>query len=480
VTAPLVVVGDALLDRDVVGRVERISPDAPVPVVDEEHVGSRPGGAGLAAVLAADGGRPVTLVTALGRDAAGGELLALIEERGVQVIDLGLDGPTPEKVRVGSRGRPLVRLDRGGAASPVGEPDAQARAAIAWADAVLVSDYGRGVTASPGVREALAAASGPVVWDPHPKGARPVADVVLATPNLAEARALGASAEGSSPPGAEGPRGGEPRAEGPLAAADYAGLPAAARLARSLIAHWGARAIAVTCGARGAMLVERGRPPLAVPAQPAPGGDPCGAGDRFASHAACALADGAGVADAVLTAVACASRFVAAGGASALAAAPSAPAASHADPLALAHTVRAAGGTVVAAGGCFDLLHPGHVRTLEAARALGDCLVVCLNSDASVKRLKGPGRPVLGVEDRAAVLLALRCVDAVLVFDEDTPAAVLERLRPHVWAKGSDYGDGELPEAGVLSRWGGEIVRLPLLDGKSTSRIIEEATLRAV
>jgi D-beta-D-heptose 7-phosphate kinase / D-beta-D-heptose 1-phosphate adenosyltransferase len=455
VNAPLVVVGDALLDRDVIGRVERVSPDAPVPVVDQEHVGSRPGGAGLAALLAARGGREVRLVTALGRDAAGAELRALLGDQGVEVVDLGLKGPTPEKVRIGVPGRPLVRLDRGGGASAIGEADAAARSAIAWADGVLVSDYGRGVAASAGVREALSAAGGPVVWDPHPKGPAPIARVALATPNLAEASALVAGGEQS--------------------------LPGAVHLARSLAARWDAGAVAVTCGGRGAVLVRGDRSPIAVPADPAHDGDPCGAGDCFASHAACALADGASVVDAVVAAVAAASRFVAAGGAAALAARPESQATPRIeDPIALARGVRMAGGTVVATGGCFDLLHPGHIRTLEAARALGDCLVVCLNSDASVARLKGPGRPVLGVEDRAAVLSALRCVDGVVVFDEDTPAAALERLRPDVWAKGADYADRELPEAAVLSRWSGEVVLLPFVDGKSTTRIIEEARLRVV
>jgi D-beta-D-heptose 7-phosphate kinase / D-beta-D-heptose 1-phosphate adenosyltransferase len=455
VSAPLVVVGDALLDRDVLGKVERVSPDAPVPVVDQEHVGSRPGGAGLAALLAAGAGREVRLVTALGRDAAGAELRALLGDRGVEVVDLGLEGPTPEKVRIGVPGRPLVRLDRGGGPSAIGEADAAARSAIAWADGVLVSDYGRGVAASAGVREALSAAGGPAVWDPHPKGPAPIARVALATPNLAEASALVAYSEQS--------------------------LPGAVHLARSLAARWDAGAVAVTCGARGAVLVRGDRSPIAVPADPAHDGDSCGAGDCFASHAACALADGASVADAVLAAVAAASRFVAAGGAAALGARPEPQATPRAqDPIALARGVRVAGGTVVATGGCFDLLHPGHIRTLEAARALGDCLVVCLNSDASVARLKGPGRPVMGVEDRAAVLGALRCVDGVVVFDEDTPAAALERLRPDVWAKGADYADHELPEAAVLSRWNGEVVLLPFVDGKSTTRIIEEATLRVV
>jgi rfaE bifunctional protein nucleotidyltransferase chain/domain len=149
------------------------------------------------------------------------------------------------------------------------------------------------------------------------------------------------------------------------------------------------------------------------------------------------------------------------------------------DPLALAVEVHAAGGTVVATGGCFDLLHPGHVQTLQAARALGDCLIVLLNSDASVRRLKGPTRPVTGERDRAAVLRALECVDAVLVFGEDTPVAALERLRPDVWVKGGDYAGRRLPEADALERWGGRVVVVPTVDGHSTTRLIEEASTRA-
>ncbi|MDQ3931584.1 MAG: D-glycero-beta-D-manno-heptose 1-phosphate adenylyltransferase, partial [Actinomycetota bacterium] len=139
---------------------------------------------------------------------------------------------------------------------------------------------------------------------------------------------------------------------------------------------------------------------------------------------------------------------------------------------------RAWGGTVVATGGCFDLLHAGHVVLLQAARALGDCLVVCVNSDASVRRLKGPGRPFVTVNDRVALLLALGCVDAVAVFDEDTPEAILERLRPDIWAKGADYAVAHLPEAQVLERWGGHIVVLPYLEGRSTSGLVGEVLRR--
>jgi rfaE bifunctional protein nucleotidyltransferase chain/domain len=146
-----------------------------------------------------------------------------------------------------------------------------------------------------------------------------------------------------------------------------------------------------------------------------------------------------------------------------------------ADARELAARVRAEGRTLVATGGCFDLLHAGHVQMLERARALGDALVVCLNSDASVARLKGPDRPLVAEADRAAVLRALRCVDAVAVFGEDTPEAVLAELRPHLWCKGGDYAVADLPEARVLESWGGQAVVLPFLDGRSTTGLISAA-----
>ena len=171
---------------------------------------------------------------------------------------------------------------------------------------------------------------------------------------------------------------------------------------------------------------------------------------------------------------AAASAFVARGGASAWdRAEPGEVAAPGAD--GVIARVRAAGGTVVATGGCFDLLHPGHVATLRAARGLGDCLVVCINSDGSVRRLKGPSRPLVTASDRARVLEALEFVDAVVVFDEATPAEVLDRLRPDVWAKGGDYAGADLPEADVLRRWGGQAVVLPYLDGHSTTALVERS-----
>jgi rfaE bifunctional protein nucleotidyltransferase chain/domain len=129
----------------------------------------------------------------------------------------------------------------------------------------------------------------------------------------------------------------------------------------------------------------------------------------------------------------------------------------------------------VATSGCFDLLHPGHVAVLEGARRLGDRLVVLVNSDRSVRRLKGPARPIQNERDRAAVLRSLAAVDEVVIFDQDTPEAALAALAPDVYVKGGDYGRGELPEAEVVARSGGAIVVLPYVGDRSTSRLIRRA-----
>jgi D-beta-D-heptose 7-phosphate kinase / D-beta-D-heptose 1-phosphate adenosyltransferase len=247
------------------------------------------------------------------------------------------------------------------------------------------------------------------------------------------------------------------------------------RIARVLLERWHAVNVCVTMAADGALLLAAPGPPMIVPAPRIAGGDASGAGDRFASLVAGMLAEGALVSEAVSAAVAPASDFVSNGGAAMPGAVAEARPAHPRDAAALAARVRARGGQVIATGGCFDLLHAGHVGMLQAARGLGDCLIVCLNSDASVTRLKGPGRPIVAEADRVAVLRALGCVDAVAVFDEDTPDAVLTELRPHLWAKGGDYAMGDLPEARTLARWDGRAVILPYIAGRSTTRMIEEA-----
>ncbi|MDQ7904205.1 PfkB family carbohydrate kinase [Phytohabitans sp. ZYX-F-186] len=451
----IVIVGDTLLDRDVDGAVTRVSPDAPVPVLAEQSTLDRPGGAGLAALLAARRGEYVALVTGLADDAAGARLSALLSDAGVRLYPLRMTGTTPEKIRLRSRGQALLRLDRGDA-EVAGEPNAAALMAIAEADAILVSDYGRGLARQPALRAALAETTAPVVWDPHPRGPAPVRGVRLATPNEAEVRHLtGDSAGGHR-------------------------VATAARGGQELRQRWRTGAVAVTMGGDGALLCH-GPTPLVVPTPARVGGDTCGAGDRFAATAALALAGGALVSEAVQAAVREATAYVASGGVHA-ALAPEVPAVNAAGvgreaAGELVGRVRARGGRVVATGGCFDLLHAGHIATLEAARRLGDCLVVCLNSDSSVTSLKGPERPMVRQDDRARLLAALSAVDAVVVFEESTPDAVLSWLRPDVWVKGGDYGSdgGLLPEADLVQRWGGECVIVPYLDGRSTTRMIAAA-----
>ncbi|MEU5564090.1 PfkB family carbohydrate kinase [Micromonospora musae] len=466
-TGPVVVIGDTLLDRDVEGVVNRLCPDSPVPVLDETGYVDRPGGAGLAAVFAAAQGAEVVLVTALADDAGGARLSALLTAAGVQVYALPLAGATPEKVRLRAGGRVLLRHDRGGVPGEPGEPAEAVLRVIANASAVLVSDYGRGVARQPALRAALAATRAPVVWDPHPRGPAAVPGVQLATPNESEARELIPALPGATR------------------------LATASRGAQGLRRRWRAGAVAVTLGGDGALLCHTDSTPLVVAAPSNAEGDTCGAGDRFAVTAGLALARGALVSEAVQEAVAEASAYVAAGGVAAALPPPARPQPGTvsgpggeriglAEVAALLAEVRAAGGTVVATGGCFDLLHAGHVATLQAARKLGDCLIVCLNSDASVAGLKGPDRPVVAQGDRSRLLAALSCVDGVMIFDEPTPHAALTWLRPDVWVKGGDYATGvgddpALPEAEILRRWGGHTVVVPYLEGRSTTDMIAAA-----
>ena len=453
------VVGDVLLDVDLDGRTTKLSPDAPVPVVGVTERRARAGGAGLvAALLAGDGGGlGVELVTVLGSDEPAGELRSLLADRaGIRLVAGASGAPTPVKTRVRTDGHAVARLDEGCAPPPAPAATEEMLAAVASAEVIVVADYGRGLTSVPELRAALEqrAAAVPVIWDPHPAGAPPVPGTAVVTPNLAEALAL------SGVPGQ--------------------GVAAAARAATALAGQWAAQTVVVTLGHEGALLDRAGSGPLVVPAPRVETLDPCGAGDRFAATLARSLGEGLDLSEAVQHAIEEAAAFLAAGGVAALRAgaddaaerpAPAVLVGGGREAVAVAARVRAAGGTVVATGGCFDLLHAGHARTLAAARALGDCLIVCLNSDESVRRLKGADRPIMSQDDRVALLSALECVDAVLVFDEDTPEAAIRRLEPELWVKGGDYVASALPETRVLAEWGGQTVTVPYHPGRSTTRL---------
>jgi D-beta-D-heptose 7-phosphate kinase/D-beta-D-heptose 1-phosphate adenosyltransferase len=452
----IVVVGDVLLDVDLDGRSERLSPEGPVPVVEVTTSTVRAGGAGLVATLLAGDGADVRLVTALSDDARSADLRNALT--GVRTVAGHSPSRTPVKTRVRSSDHLVTRLDED-CGPPVAPRVTPAMLdAIAGAEAILVADYGRGIAADPSLRAALdnRRPGIPLVWDPHPRGARPVASTTVVTPNLAEAALF--------------------------AGMPVRGVASAADAGAALGALWGCGSVVVTLAQLGAVLVPmppagwqdaRSALPLLVPATPVGAADACGAGDRFAASLGLALARGAGLPDAVGAAVHAAGAFLAAGGVTALGRAvaplPTAGATDAGAARLLAERVRAAGGTVVATGGCFDLLHAGHARTLASARRLGDCLIVCVNSDESVRRLKGEHRPILAQQDRIDLLLALECVDAVLVFDEDTPEAALGEIRPDLWVKGGDYAGVDLPESALVRSWGGRSVTVPYVAARSTT-----------
>lgn len=292
----LLVIGDVLLDHDILGRTEKTLPDGGAPVVAERGALDRAGGAGLAALLAAEEA-DVTLVTALAEDPPAALLRRLLG-RAVTLRAAPRAGTTVEKTRVLAGGRAVLRLDRGRWDVPAGDGDGLLEPELDGVDGVLVSDYGGGLTGLPGLRAELerAARRLPVVWDPHPRGAAPVPGCALVTPNLSEIRTLAALVD-PHPPTAAG---------------------TAAALAR----RWAVNGFAVTLGERGALLVDGHRtadgetvPGLLLAAPYPAAGDPCGAGDRFAATAAVRLAAGDGVEAATTAAVAAATAFVAAGGA---------------------------------------------------------------------------------------------------------------------------------------------------------------------
>ena len=447
----ILVVGDVMLDRYLYGAVERISPEAPVPVFSRGREAVMPGGAGNVARNVTALGARATLV-GLGD----GVLRAEIARAGIaDGLVRSATRPTTEKLRVIAGQQQMIRIDDEATGGLTAEEEAGLLAALDVAlaerpDAIIVSDYGKGVCA-PAVLARLKGA--PVFVDPKGADFSRYAGAACITPNAAE-MALAA--------------GMPTRTEDECAAA-----------ARHVMARDGVGAILVTRSARGMMLV-RPHDAVAVPARAQEVFDVSGAGDTVIAALALGVAAGRGLDDAMRLANAAAGIVVAKlGTATASAAELTAALAGNGSALldrasvtALVAQWKAAGLRTGFANGCFDILHAGHVQLLTQAAAACDRLVVALNDDASVRRLKGPTRPVNGLEDRAAVIAALRPVAAVTSFSEDTPLGLIEALLPDVLVKGADYRAEEVVGWPAVRAAGGRLLLAELLPGRSTTAIL--------
>ncbi|TDN42795.1 rfaE bifunctional protein kinase chain/domain/rfaE bifunctional protein nucleotidyltransferase chain/domain [Curtobacterium flaccumfaciens] len=465
----VVVIGDCILDRWTVGEAERVSREAPAPVVRVTETIAVPGGAANTAVNARTLGARVRIVGLIGDDEAGRVLRDRLDAAGVDTSHLVIveGATTTTKSRVVGGDRVVVRVDEL-AATPTAEHGSRLGEAVArairCADAAVVCDYGLGVQASDVVPMLDRDRPGAVVVDAHDLTRWAALAPDLVTPNAGEAAALLGRELG--------------------AGADRAAAVVAAR--RDVLDRTGARAAVVTLDRDGTVLLEHDTEPGADPAfrtraTPASEQQASGAGDTFCATATVALAVRAPLRDAVSVAQAAADVVVREAGTSVCTAAAllesvTAPAATVVDHDELADAVllaRQAGRRVVFTNGCFDVVHRGHTTYLRQARDLGDLLVVALNDDDSVRRLKGPERPINPAEDRAGVLAALASVDLVTVFATDTPIPLIERLRPEVYVKGGDYSPEMLRETEVVRGYGGEVVMVDYVPEHSTTAVVQ-------
>jgi len=458
------VVGDLMLDEYVMGAVERISPEAPVPVVRVRDTEHRLGGAANVARQVAALGAQVSLAGVIGQDAAGDDFLRLcaasrIDTRAVVRLP---ERRTTRKLRVLGHSQQLLRLDWEDAKPCAPQITAQMVAKLEDGrrpDAIILSDYAKGVLTSQTIASITALrGTGPVVVDPKHKDFSRYRGATTITPNLRELEA----AAGQT-----------------LDADDTASVAAAAR---PLAEAAGLEAMVVTLGDRGMLIVPVQGHYTAVPAVQRAVYDVTGAGDTAISVLTLSLAAKAPLLSATQLANAAAGVSVGQIGAVAvdassirdsLAARPDGKILGRDELVARAATWRMAGKRIVFTNGCYDLLHAGHLSLLSQAAKLGDVLVLAINSDASVRRLKGSERPLVPQEDRAAVLAALGCVDAVTIFEEDTPLEVLQSVRPHVLVKGGDYKLEDVVGRELIETTGGRVVLVPLTPEKSTTALVE-------
>jgi len=462
--------GDIMLDRFYYGRIDRISPEAPVPVVRMNDNRAMLGGVGNVARNISSLGGEAVLIGLIGEDVAGREIAALIEAT-PGLIDANIRAPgrpTIAKTRIIASQQHVVRLDEE-VADAIGADDiATVRQSITAllpeCHALIISDYAKGLLVEEVVSHAIASAralSLPVLVDPKRDDFAFYAGATVMTPNLKELRAA---------------------ARCPVETEEEV-TDAATRL----MAQAKVDAILVTRSEKGMMLVEANGSVHAVPAKALEVFDVSGAGDTVIAVAALSMAVGNTLPRSMRIANAAAGVVVGKLGTATVSieelhAAAEADAAQDGSSGVKIVTAGQAAGmietwqhrglTVGFTNGCFDILHRGHVTLLQAARDACDRLVVALNTDASVRRLKGETRPINELEDRAAVLSALRSVDLVVAFDEDTPLELITRLQPDMLFKGADYTVETVVGADVVLARGGKVELLDLVPGRSTSNII--------
>lgn len=459
------VIGDLIVDGWWDGHAERLSREAPAPVVEIADRSFAPGGAAnTAAGLAALGAR-VRMIGIIGADDHGAILRRLLEERGIDTSHLieSDEAATIAKNRIVSGDQVLVRLDDG-TRDGFTERDRDAVVAAAedsatWAEAEVICDYACGTLAGD-VLERLAARDRrprPCVVDAHDLRDVSVLEPDIITPNAEEFALVCGDFEGDR--------------------ADWA-----VRHRRELLEATGARAAVVTLDREGSVAFSAEGGAHRTYAHPTFERRASGAGDTFTSGLALALTCGVPLEIAVELAQTAADVVVMSEGTTVCSArdlharlAPTDDSVFDVDELADAVSRhRADGLRIVFTNGCFDVVHRGHTASLRQAKQLGDILIVAINDDDSVRRLKGPDRPVNGAADRAAVLAALECVDYVTVFASDTPIPLVERLTPDVYAKGGDYMPEMLAETTVVEGYGGVVHVLDYVDAHSTSGIVQQ------
>ena len=466
----VVVIGEGMLDRYLKGTTDRLSREAPVPIVALDSIVEAPGAAANVATNIAALGARVSLITTVGNDDAGIALIKHLNEAGVDADYVALDRErqTLIKERVIAGRHMLMRLDRG-TTCPVGDASERymkdaLRRLIPNADAVVVSDYAYGIL-TPGVIDTLRAElqrrNVPLLVDAKDpwlyRDLRPAA----VKPNYSEAARLLHQSEETETP---------------------ARIAQLTEGAESLLGSTGAAMVAVSLDQDGALLLRRGTAPYRVFAHADPDARGAGAGDCFLAALAIALAGKVEPEPAIELATTAAAIGVEREGTAVCKldrleeALRSLPGKLIERPqLALRlEELRRAGNRIVFTNGCFDIVHRGHTTFLSQARQLGEVLVVGLNSDRSVRQLKGPARPVNTFADRAEVLAALASVDFVVPFDELVPLELLRLVKPQIFVKGGDYTADSLPEAELVRELGGIVRILDYLPDHSTTGIIEK------